>query len=86
MENKEGLWDFEDEMEDRLIQKQIEDDEQEFHELFADLSEDQKKIYEVLSEGKRFVREHIYLMKNILNGYHYDANGNHAKKYTGEIQ
>ncbi len=86
MEKKEGLWDFEDQMEDRLIEKQIEDDEQEFHELFADLSEDQKKVYEVLSEGKRFVREHIYLMKSILSSHHFDAKSNHTKRYTGKIQ
>lgn len=86
MEKKEGLWDFEDQMEHSLIEKQIEDDEQEFHELFADLSEDQKKVYEVLSEGKRFVREHIYLMKSILNSHYFDAKSNHKKKYTGQIQ
>ncbi len=86
MEKKEGLWDFEDQMEDRLIEKQIEDEEQEYHELLADLSEDQKKIYEVLSEGKQFVREHIYIMKTLLSSHHYDAKSDHKKRYTGKIQ
>ena len=65
---------FEDQMEDRWIEKQIEDDEQEMHELIADLSEDQKKTYEAMSDKAQFVREHISILKSIINDY----------KYTGE--
>ena len=86
MEKQEGLWDFEDQMEDRLIEKQIEDDEQEMHELIADLSEDHKKIYEAMSEGKQFVRERIHILKTILSDYKYEIKSNHTKKYMGKNQ
>jgi hypothetical protein len=73
MEKKEGLWDFEDQMEDRWIEKQIEDEEQQLQELLADLSDPERKVYEVLSRGKQFTRDHISIARGILNSDHFDA-------------
>lgn len=77
---------FEEQMEDRLIEKQIEDEEQEMHELLADLSDDQKKVYKAMSNGKNNVREHIYILKSILSDYQYEIKRSDIKKYTGENQ
>jgi len=66
------MFDFEDEMEDRWIEEQIENSEQEMHELIADLSPDQKKVYEVTAKGKQMVHEHTFILKSILlNNYTY---------------
>jgi len=60
---------FEEKMEDLWIDKQIENSEQEMHELIADLSPDQKKVYEVMARGKQMVQEHTFILKSILKNY-----------------
>ena len=41
----------------------------EMHELIADLSPDQKKVYEVMARGKQMVQEHTFILKSILKNY-----------------
>ncbi len=67
---------FEEKMEDLWIEEQIENSEQEMHELIADLSPDQKKVYEfrlnllnVMAKDKPMVHEHTFILKNILKNY-----------------
>lgn len=79
MEKKEGLFDFEDEMEDRWIEQRIEDMTQEFVELQSSLSEDQRKIYDVLSEARPHVEDRIHLMRSLLSDYEIKP-----KTHTGE--
>ena len=62
---------FEEQMEDRLIEKQIEDELQTLNELEADMSTEQKAAYAHLSEGMTMAKERVVLIKNILSGYKY---------------
>ena len=60
---------FEEQMEDLLIEKQIEDELQTLAELEADMSTGQKAAYAHLSEGMTMAKERIVLIKNILSDY-----------------
>tara|TARA_R110000823_G_scaffold30047_4_gene86424 strand:+ start:578 stop:919 length:342 start_codon:yes stop_codon:yes gene_type:complete len=63
---------FEEQMEDLLIEKQIEDELQTLVELEADLSTVQKAAYTQMSEGKTMAKERISIIKSILSDYKYD--------------
>ena len=63
---------FEEQMEDLLIEKQIEDELQTLAELEADMSTEQKAAYAHLSEGMTMAKERIVLIKSILSDYKYD--------------
>ena len=60
---------FEEQMEDLLIEKQIEDELQTLAELEADMSTEQKAAYAHLSEGMTMAKERIVLIKSILSDY-----------------
>ena len=60
---------FEEQMEDLLIEKQIEDELQTLAELEADMRTEQKAAYAHLSEGMTMAKERIVLIKNILSDY-----------------
>ena len=60
---------FEKQMEDLLIEKQIEDELQTLVELEADLSTVQKAAYTQMSEGKTMAKERISIIKSILSDY-----------------
>ena len=62
---------FEEQMEDLLIEKQIEDELQTLAELEADMSTEQKAAYAHLSEGMTMAKERIVLIKSILSDYKY---------------
>ena len=62
----------EEQMEDLLIEKQIEDELQTLNELEADMSTEQKAAYAHLSEGMMMAKERIVLIKNIISDYKYD--------------
>ena len=63
---------FEEQMEDLLIEKQIEDELQTLVELEADLSTVQKAAYTQMSEEKTMAKERISIIKSILSEYKYD--------------
>ena len=62
---------FEEQMEDLLIEKQIEDELQTLNELEADMSTEQKAAYAHLSEGMTMAKERVVLIKNIISDYKY---------------
>ena len=66
---------FEEQMEDLLIEKQIEDELQTLNELEADMSTEQKAAYAHLSEGMTMAKERVVLIKNIISDYKYDEDG-----------
>ena len=62
---------FEEQMEDLLIEKQIEDELQTLNELEADMTTVQKAAYAHLSKGMTMAKERVVLIKNILSDYKY---------------
>ena len=67
---------FEEQMEDRLIEQQIEDELQTLAELEADMTTVQKAAYAHLSKGKNMAKERIALIKNIIRDYKYEVKNN----------
>ena len=67
---------FEEQMEDRLIEQQIEDELQTLAELEADMTTVQKAAYAHLSKGKNMAKERIALIKNIISDYKYEVKNN----------
>jgi hypothetical protein len=67
---------FEEQMEDRLIEQQIEDELQTLAELEADMNTVQKAAYAHLSKGKNMAKERIALIKSILSDYKYEVKNN----------
>jgi len=67
---------FEEQMEDRLIEKQIEDELQTLAELEADMNTAQKVAYAHLSKEKTMAKERISIIKSILSDYKYEVNKN----------
>ena len=67
---------FEEQMEDRLIEQQIEDELQTLAELEADMNTVQKAAYAHLSEGKTMAKERILLIKSIMSNYKYEVKNN----------
>ena len=63
---------FEEQMEDRLIEQQIEDELQTLAEIEADMNTVQKAAYAHLSKGKNMAKERISIIKSILSDYKYD--------------
>ena len=62
---------FEDQMEERCIEQQIEDELQTLAELEADMNTVQKAAYAHLSKGKNMAKERISIIKSILSDYNY---------------
>jgi len=67
---------FDEQMEDLLIEKQIEDELQTLRELEADMSTVQKAAYAHLSEGMTMAKERVVLIKSILSDYKYEVKNN----------
>jgi len=67
---------FDEQMEDLLIEKQIEDELQTLRELEADMSTAQKAAYAHLSEGMTMAKERVVLIKSILSDYKYEVKNN----------
>ena len=66
---------FEEQMEDLLIEKQIEEADRRRIEFEADMSTVQKAAY-ARSEGKTMAKERVVLIKNILSDYKYEVKNN----------
>jgi len=66
MDNDET--DFEERMEDQLIERQIDEELQTLLELEADLNGQQKALYNSMKVEKKMAKERISLIKSILGG------------------
>ena len=76
MDNDEDDDSFDEDCEERAIEKSIDDDLQNMWELEADLSRTQKKMYRAAvnaNTNKMMVKERISLLKSILKGEEYDG-------------
>ena len=67
---------FEEKVEDDLIEQQIEDELQTLVEFEADMTPFQGAAYELLSEGMTTAKERIALIKSILIDYKYEVKNN----------
>jgi hypothetical protein len=61
--------DFEELMEDQLIEKQIDEELQTLLELEADLNGQQKVLYNSMKVEKKMAKDRISLIKSILGGH-----------------
>jgi len=67
MDNDET--DFEERMEDQLIERQIDEELQTLLELEADLNGQQKTLYNSMKVEKKMAKDRISLIKSILGGH-----------------
>jgi hypothetical protein len=76
MDNDEDHDSFDEDGEERAIEKSIEDELQTLAELEADMTTVQKAAYAHLSKGKNMAKERIALIKNIISDYKYEVKNN----------